>query len=214
MKANAESGPTFERTVFPEGVYPMTLKKAFVMWGKPNQYAPEGAPKIAMIWEYKDEDGNPFELMDFLTFPKNFAYNDKSNFWKRVSEIAGMPINKENVGDVDLDLGEFIQSYDELIEHIRSTDSQGKAEKADVKGLTIGDQQLLGKKCQLVVKVWNNNGQEGNNIASVMQIGATQKPLKPQRQASAAQAAPQSTSKPPARPAPAPTAAEQQDLPF
>lgn len=204
MKANASSAGNYERTLFPEGVYPMTLKKAFVMWGKPNQYAPDGAPKIAMIWEYDDGEGGTFELMDFLTFPKNFGYNDKSNFWKRVSEIAGVVINKDNVEMVDMNLGEFIQSYDELIEHIRSTNDQGKPERADVQGLTVGDQELIGKTCQLVVKVWNNNGQEGNNIASVMQVGASQRPVKPQRTATPA-------AKPAAAPATRP--APQQKVP-
>ncbi|MDV6376464.1 hypothetical protein [Deinococcus arenicola] len=212
LQGQANAGGDYERTLFPEGLYTMTLTKAMVMWGKPSQYAPEGSPKIAMIWEYDDGEGNKFELMDYLSFPKNFGYNEKSKFWKRVGEIAGAPINKDNVGAVGLDLGEFIQSYDELIEHIRSTNDQGRAEKADVLKLTVAGQELMGKACQLVVKVWSNDGKEGNEVASVMQVGEARKPMKP-----AAKAPAQQNSKPPARPvqpaqAPAPVGAA--DMPF
>lgn len=176
MKGTANPSTEFDRVVFPEGVYPMTLKRAFVMWGKPSQYAPDGAPKIGMVWAYKDEDGGEAELMDFLTFPKNLAYNEKSNFWKRLSEIAAVTINKENVADVDMDFGSFIDTYDELVEHIRSNDDTGKPHKAEVKSITVGSQKLLGKECQLVVKIWQNGDKEGNNISSVLQMGASQKP--------------------------------------
>lgn len=190
MKATAQQSSNFERTIFPEGMYPMTLKKSFVMWGKPSQYAPEGAPKIAMIWEYTDEEGATFELMDFHTFPKDFAYNDKSNFWKRLAEIAGVTITKDNVQslDVDINFGEFIQSYDELIEHIKSSNDQGRPEKAEVLALTVSGKDMIGKQCQLVVKVWQNGDKEGNTIASVIQMGAAQKPLKPQKAAPKQQA--------------------------
>jgi len=181
MKGTQKAGGDFKRTIFPEGIYPMTLIKAMVMWGKPSQYAPEGAAKIGMVWEFLDEDGNKFEIMDYLSFPKDFGYNEKSKFWKKVGEIAGMPIDKENVEDVDIDLGEFIQSYEELIEHIRSQDSQGRNEKAEVKSLKVGDQELMNKQCQLVVKIWRDGDKEGNDIASILQIGAAQKLLKPQK---------------------------------
>ena len=203
-------GGDYERTLFPEGVYPMTLVKGLVMWGKPSQYAPEGSPKIAMIWEYDDGEGNKFELMDYLSFPKNFGYNEKSKFWKRIGEIAGTAINSETVESVDMDLGEFIQSYDELIEHIRSTNDQGRPEKAEVKSLLVGEQQLMGKQCQLVVKVWQSGDKEGNEVSSVIQLGAAQKPLKPQKAAPAAQ---QKTAPAAARPAPAPVPAGA-ELPF
>lgn len=181
MKGNATTTGDFEKTLFPEGVYPMRLARAFVHWGKPSKFAPEGQAKIAMIWEWADEDGNTFELMDYLTFPKNFGYNEKSNFWKRVSEVAAVAINAQNVGDVDLDLGEFIESYEELVDHIRSTNDQGRPEKAEVKSLKVGSQELIGKSCQLVVKVWQDGDRSGNDVASVMQLGASQRPQRPQR---------------------------------
>jgi hypothetical protein len=217
MRGTAQQQNTFERTLFDPGTYPMTLKKALVMWGKPTQFQPDGAPKIMFVWEY-EADGQTFELVDYLGFPKNFAFNDKSIFWKRVGEIAGTKITSENADTVDIDLGEFIQSYDELVDHLQSKDEKGNNEKAEVKGLTVGDQQLIGKTCQLVVKVWDSNGKQGNEIAAVLPMGGGAGPRKPQKQAAQpapAPAAPQQTNRPPARPAqPAAAAQAEADLPF
>lgn len=214
MKGTAQQQSNFERTVFDPGTYTMTLTKALCLWGKPTKFQPDGAPKIMFVWTY-EADGQEFELTDFLGFPKNFAYNDKSNFWKRVGEIAGVKLTSDNAESVDIDLGDFIQSYDELVDHLQSKDDQGRNEKADVKALTVDGQSLLGKACQLVVKVWEADGKQGNEIAAVLQVGGGAGPRKPQRAAPTAQpAAPQSKT-PPARPAPpAPTAAEKADLPF
>ncbi len=217
MRGTAQQQSTFERTLFDPGTYPMTLKKALVMWGKPTQFQPDGAPKIMFVWEY-EADGQTFELVDYLGFPKNFAFNDKSIFWKRVGEIAGTKITSENADTVDIDLGEFIQSYDELVDHLQSKDEKGNNEKAEVKGLTVADQQLIGKTCQLVVKVWDSNGKQGNEIAAVMQVGGGTGPRKPQRQAAQPAAAPQQqapASRPPARPAtPAPAPAINDEPPY
>lgn len=213
MKGQAQSSSNFERTLFDPGTYTMTLTKALVLWGKATQYQPDGAPKILMVWEYESE-GEKFELPDYLGFPKNFAYNDKSNFWKRVSEIAGVTINSDNAADVDLNLGEFIESYDELVDYLQTKDDRGNTAKAEVKGLSVGDQQLIGKACQLVVKVWEKDGKQGNDIAAVLPVGGGAGPRKPSK-APATQQAPQQQAKPPARPsAPAPAPAEGVDLPF
>ena len=212
LKGQSKTSSTFERTVFDPGMYTMRLTKALVMMGKPTKFQPEGAPKILMVWEMEHE-GEKFELADYLGFPKNFAYNEKSNFWKRIAEIAGVTINNENAGDVDLDLGEFIQSYDELLEHIQSVGDQGRPEKAEVKSITVNGQELLGKQCQLVVKVWTGeSGNQGNEIASVMQLGGGGGPKRPSA-AKAAAPAPQQAKPATPRPAPAPAAATA-DLPF
>lgn len=192
MRGKAQPSSNFERTIFDPGTYSMTLKKIMCLWGKPTKFQPDGAPKIMFIWEY-EADGQAYELSDFLGFPKGFAYNDKSNFWKRVGEIAGVKLSSENADTVDIDLGEFIQSYDELVEHLQGKDERGNNEKAEVQGLTVGGQQLLGKTCQLVVKVWESDGKQGNEIAAVMQMGGGAGPKRP----SAVKAAP----------APAPVAA-------
>lgn len=209
MKGQSKQDTGFERTLFPEGTYAMTLKKGMVMMGKPTQYQPEGAPKIMFVWEYDDGEGNKFELVDFLGFPKNIAYNEKSKFWKRVGEIAGIALTNENADLLDLNLGEFIQTYDELLEHISAVDSQGKSEKAEVKALIVGEQELLGKKCQLVVGVWRSDKGEGNEVVKVMQLGGgAAGPKRPSKAPATAQAAPAQSAPParPARPAPAPAA--------
>lgn len=217
LKGQAKESSNFERTIFPEGTYDMVLDKALVMMGKPTKFQPEGAPKIMFVWKWTDDEGQEFELVDYLGFPKNMKWNEKSAFWKRVGEIAGLALNNENAGLLDLDLGEFIQSYDELVEHIQSVNDQGKSEKAEVKSLTVDGQELLGKKCRLVVGIWNNGEKEGNEIAKVMQIAAAGGPKRPVKAAPAQAPAPQAQNKAaPARPAPAPAGAGAAvaDLPF
>lgn len=190
LKGQSKESSNFERTIFPEGTYDMVLDKALVMMGKPTKFQPEGAPKIMFVWKWTDDEGGEFELVDYLGFPKNMKWNEKSAFWKRAGEIAGLTFNNENAGLLDLDLGEFIQSYDELVEHIQSVNDQGKSEKAEVKSLTVDGQELLGKKCRLVVGIWNNGEKEGNEIAKVMQIAAAGGPRRPTKAAPAQAAAP------------------------
>ncbi|SMB93380.1 hypothetical protein [Deinococcus hopiensis] len=216
LKGQSKESSNFERTIFPEGTYDMVLDKAIVMMGKPSQYAPEGAPKIMFIWKWTDEEGTEFELTDYLGFPKNMKWNEKSAFWKRAGEIAGLTFTNDNAGLLDIDLGEFIQSYTELLEHITSKDDRGNSEKAHVKGLSVGDQELLGKKCRLVVGVWDNGEKQGNEIAKVMQIAAASGPRKPTKAAPTTQSAPAAQKAAPApRPAPAaPTGQAEVDLPF
>jgi hypothetical protein len=204
LKGQSKESSNFERTLFPEGTYDMTLDKALVMMGKPSQYAPEGAPKIMFIWKWVDEDGTEFELTDYLGFPKNMKWNEKSAFWKRAGEIAGQTFTNENAGALDMDLGEFIQSYAELVDHISSVNDQGRPEKIEVKSLTVNDIELLGVQRRLVVGVWDNGEKQGNEIAKVMQIGAAQKPVKPSRVAAPAPQAQRlmETPKAPRNPAP------------
>ncbi|EYB67046.1 hypothetical protein DEIPH_ctg052orf0044 [Deinococcus phoenicis] len=203
LTGQSKESSNFERTLFPEGTYDMVLDKALVLMGKPTKFQAEGAPKIMFIWKWTDDEGQDFELVDYLGFPKNMKWNEKSAFWKRAGEIAGLALNNENAGLLDLDLGEFIQSYAELVEHIQGMNDQGKPEKAEVKSLTVDGQELLGKKCRLVVGIWNNGEKEGNEIAKVMQIAAAGGPKKPMKAAPAPAAAPQQKMAP-ARPAPVP----------
>jgi hypothetical protein len=123
------------------------------------------------IWKWNDDAGDEFELScDYLGFPKNMKWNENSKFWKRVGEIAGLTFNDDNAGALDLDLGTFIGSYDELVEHISGMNDQGKPEKAEVKSLTVNGQEMMGVMRRLVVGVWNNGERDGNEIAKVMQI--------------------------------------------
>ena len=95
MKGQANAS-NFERTLFPEGTYDMTLEKIICLWGKPKPKEPNGAAKIMFIWKWTDEEGEEFEQPDYMNFPKNMKYNEKSNFWKRAGEIAGVSFSGEN----------------------------------------------------------------------------------------------------------------------
>lgn len=209
----------FERTLFPEATYDMTLVKIMCIWGKPSQYAPEGAPKVMFIWKWVDEEGEEFELTDYMNFPKNINYNEKSGFWKRVGEIAGVTFSKENAGLLDIDFGDFIDTYADLVEHLQGKNEKGNNETAEARSLTVNDQQLIGVHRRLVVDIWQNDGKEGNNVVKVMQISSgAAGPKKPSRAAPSQTTAPTSQKLMDApAPAPRPSSTEPMhasELPF
>lgn len=188
MPITGQRKETNDRPLWPEGVYPCKLVKAFVMRGKPTQFNKDGNIKMGFIWTFKDDEGNEFELADFVNVPKNFKYNEKSNYWKRLGEMAGITITNDNVDAVVLDLG-FIESYDELVEACDSKNDQGNLEKPSVKSLSVNGQELIGCARQLVVKIWRNDeGKEGNEITSMLAIDGPK--AGPKKAAPKGQAAP------------------------
>lgn len=170
LTGTGKAESNFERIVLEEGTYPATLTKAVVMMGKPTQFQPEGAPKILMVWAVEVE-GETYEVADYLGFPKNIAYNEKSKFWAKVGEIMGVKVSSENAGQFGISFGKldsFIDSYGALIEHISTPGDNGKNEKAEVARMTWGAEDMLGVKRQLVLKIWEANGNSGNDIAAIM----------------------------------------------
>ena len=171
----------FERTLFDEGQYEMTLTKAIVMMGKPTQFAPEGAPKVMMIWE-TEIDGEKFEFTDFVGLPKNLKWNEKSIFWKRIAEIFGITNNNDVAIKFGIGFGKldsFIDSYDALIEHISTIGDNGKNERAEVARMTYASEDILGIKRTLILKQWDNGEKQGNEIAAIMgakKAGGVRKP--------------------------------------
>lgn len=187
--AKPELSNTTERTLLEEGTYPATLVKAVVLMGKPSAFQPEGAPKIMLIWatEEQDADGNPVEVVDYLGFPKNIAYNEKSKFWGRLGEIVGVRTNSQNAGNLGISFGALdsqITSYQALVDHINTPGDNGKTLKAPVEGLSWDGQELIGAQRTLIVKVWDNGQRQGNEIAAV--IGAKKAAGKPAAQPAAA----------------------------
>lgn len=181
LHGTAKTETNFERVVLDEGVYDAKLIKAIVLKGKPTQYQPEGAPKIMLVWEVGEGD-DAVEVVDYLGFPKNLAYNEKSKFWKKLGEIVGEKISSENAARWGISFGEldnFIQSYEDLVEHINTPTDNGKTEKAEVVRMTWGPNDVLGVRRQLVLKIWeSDNGNTGNDITAIMgaKKGAKPKP--------------------------------------
>ena len=181
LNGTAKTESNFERVILEEGTYPATLKRAFIHMGKPTQFQPEGAPKIMLLWEV-EVDGETVEVGDYLGFPKNIAYNEKSKFWSRLGEIMGVKVSSENAHLLGLSFGKldtFIDSYAALIDHISSVGDNGKSERADISRLTWGAEDVLGVQRQLVLKIWESNGKSGNDIAAVMgakKTGGLRKP--------------------------------------
>lgn len=172
LKGQSKGSSNFERTLFPEGTYDMTLESVTVYLGKPTKYAPNGAVKVIFTWKYTDEEGETFELPHFVGFPKNIKWNEKSAFWKHIAEIAGVPHADETATATDMDFKEMIESYEELVETVNEKDERGNNCKAHFTTLTVHGKELLGKKCRLVVGIWTGeDGNQSNEIAKVMQIG-------------------------------------------
>lgn len=227
------SGSSFERHIFDEGIYDMKLVKVMGYMRDGTADFPEAKPAVMMIWSwvdengevYKSEDGQTYDLVDVLGMPKAFSYNDKSAYWKRLSEISGFAITKDTVGLTAHDFGDFVASWEDILDVIEHPD----AEKPDKKGkvhavsVEVNGVEQLGRVCKVVVKKTPGKKDPSkffNNIGSVMQAQASQPKRPPTRAAAPAapqQAAPAQRAAPtPApRPAPVPTAPQgDADLPF
>lgn len=217
----------FERIILDEGMYDMRLVKVMAMQGKPSQFAPEGAAKIMMIWEWVDEDGShfktdddqPYALVDMLGLPKNLRYNEKSNYWKRLSGIAGQTINNDNIDMVEHDFGPFVGSYDDIVELITSPDIEkpDKLGKAPVTSIMVGGAEQIGKICRLVVKKTQSDTDKAkfyNNIESVLQLQAAGPKKPPAGKKTAAPAAQPELVAAGAMPRPQTTEPAHADLPY
>lgn len=209
---------TYDKHIFDEGIYDMKLLKVMGYLREGTAEFPEPKPAMMMIWSWCDDQGNlyqndegqTYDLVDVLGMPANFAYNDKSGYWKRLSEISGFTITKATVGETAHDFGDFILSFADVLEVIGSPD----AEKPDKKGkvtavsVEVNGVEQLGRVCKLVVKKQPGKKDPAkffNNIGSVMQAQASQPKRPPTRPAAAP--AGQTQSGPPARPTqPAPAA--------
>lgn len=221
LNGTQNTGTSFERTVLDEGIYDMKLVKVMGYMRDGTPQFPEPKPAMMMIWSWCDEHGNlyqtddkqTYDLVDVLGMPTNFAYNEKSGYWKRLSEIAGFAINNDTIALTGHDFGDFILSFEDIIEVISHPD----AEKPDKKGkvtavsVEVNGVEQLGRVCKVVVK--KQPGKKDpkkffNSIGSVMQAEASQPKRPPTRPTAApvAQAAPAQSAPParPARPAPAP----------
>jgi hypothetical protein len=213
----------FDRFIFDEGFYDMKLVKVMGLMGKPNQFHPEGQPKLMMVWRWVDENGTeyqnesdqPYELVELMGMPKNFAYNEKTAYWKRLSEIAGFAINNETIGATAHDFGDFILSFADILEVIENADADKPDKKGNVTAVSVmvNGVEQLGKICKLVVKKTPSDKDPKvfyNNIGSVVQAQASQPKRPPAPKAAPAQpkAAPAAQAAPAqqARSAPRPTA--------
>lgn len=224
------SGGNFERHVFDEGIYDMKLVKVMGYLRDGTAEFPEPKPAMMMIWSwcdekgelYQNDDNQTYDLIDVLGMPKAFSYNDKSAYWKRLSEISGFAITKDTVELTAHDFGDFITSWEDVLEVIENPDSEKPDKKGKVNAVSVevNAVEQLGRVCKVVVKKTPGKKDPSkffNNIGSVMQAEASQPKRPPARTAAAQPAAPQQSAPParPARPAPpAPTAAEKADLPF
>lgn len=163
---NANAGTAVERPVREEDTYTMKLGRIFCRWGKPTQWAPDGAPKIAFVWEWADEEtGEVHDLADWHNFPKNFSFNEKGAFWKRIGEIVGLPITRENAPEIGIDLGESVSTFAGLLEVL-----QESKDNLDVVSLKFGNQELIGLERRLLIGVWERDGRSGNSVEKVMQL--------------------------------------------
>ncbi|MHA0041537.1 hypothetical protein [Deinococcus sp. PEB2-63] len=227
---NNRGGSQFERHIFDEGLYDMKLVKVMGYMRDATTEVPDPKPALMMIWSwcddngvlYQKEDGQTYDLVDYLGMPHNFSYNDKSAYWKRLSEISGFAITKDTVELTAHDFGEFITCWDDVMDVISNPDPDKPEKKGKVtaESLEVNAVEQLGRVCKVAIKKVPGKKDPSkffNNIGSVMQAQAAA-PKRPPARAAQPTAAPQQqapASRPPARPAtPAPAPAGTEDLPY
>ena len=223
------SGGNFERHVFDEGIYDMKLVRVMGYMREGTAEFPEPKPALMMIWNWCDENGNvyqsddnqTYDLVDVLGMPKEFSFNQKSGYWKRLSEISGFTITKDTVGLTAHDFGDFITSWEDILDVIGNPDADKPEKKGKVTATSVevNGVEQLGRVCKIVVKKVPSARDPKkffNNVGSVMQAEASQ-PKRPPARAAQPTTAPQqqAPASRPARPAtPAPAPAGTEDLPF
>ena len=220
----------FTRELLEDGVYDMKLVRISAYLKDGTQEYPEPQAKLRFTWAWVDDQGNLYEndegrnytVSDDVNmptaFPLGMKYHEKTTLYKRLSDICGQPITDQAaVKQIGVDLGDFIQNFDEIMEVI-SNPMEGKPDRkgfVPVQGIAVFGVEQIGRVCKIVVK--KTPGKKDatkfyNNVASIMQAQASQPKRPPARAAAPQQSAPPAR---PARPAPpAPTAEEKADLPF
>jgi hypothetical protein len=178
----------FKRELLDEGVYDMKLVKIIGIMRDGTSEYPDPKPSLLCIWAwceptgalYENEEGKNYEVIEFLGMPtgmpNRLKYHEKTGYYKRLSEIAGVPIaNQEDVKKIGHDFGDFISTWEDVLEVISHPD----AEKPDKKGkvyveqLHVSGVEQLGRVCRVVVKKVSGKKDPTkfyNNISAVMQL--------------------------------------------
>ncbi|GEM45882.1 hypothetical protein [Deinococcus cellulosilyticus] len=185
----------FERTIFPTAEYPMTLTKIIVNMSQEREITEGGVrktipakPQAIFVWTYTDAENTTFDFSDYVGLPKNFAFNEKSTYWKRLGAIAGISVNNENVGELAHDLPDWVSfpagmapdqmaasAFEQIINFIttENPDRPGKTMSFALPGVYFNDQNLIGQQrrlfitCETYVKADKTQGQK-NKLQSIM----------------------------------------------
>lgn len=168
MSMKAKKSKSFDREVIKAGTYRgFKLDRITCMMGKPTKWAPDGAPKLMFVYSRPRKDKDPFEVAHFLSLPKEFQYHKKGKIWGHLGELVGETISDKNAEEVEFDAGDFISSYDELMEAINTADDKGNLEKVDM-GVSYKGVALVGREYTLTLGVWTNDADEkGNEIKAI-----------------------------------------------
>ncbi len=176
FKPKARQQQDFDRVTFPAGPNTFTLASLRLRHFD-STFKPEGQIKIIGAW--KDEEGDEFP--DFLTCPKEFAYNEKSAFWNRIAALAGFSRNltEEDLEDFEISIEGIDEDSDTPWEDLRTLlyradgkpqlNEHNKPVALSLTSVKYKGQELIGQQAVLNLKKrFDDKGQEqeGNSIAA------------------------------------------------
>lgn len=107
-------------------------------------------PQARLVWE--DEDGDKYHD-SFVRIPKGFQLNDKAKWTNRLSALVGRPLTDEDAMKFNLDLGEDINSYDDLCEAVGEKQDNGRPVTLKVLALDYEGVTLFGRTALLTLGV-------------------------------------------------------------
>lgn len=132
------------------GTYIFALKEIIVDEGSEYEDKSKKYPQARFVWE--DADGDTFSD-SFIRIPLGFRLNDKAKWTNRLSALVGRPLTDEDAARVSIDLGDDIQSYDDLADAVSEVTDSGRGAFLKVLALDFEGQSLFGRQAQLTLGV-------------------------------------------------------------
>lgn len=172
MKATgAVSEPKNTDTViFEPGTYNTRLVEAFLVAGTKYQ-SDEAQIECVFRWEV-DPEANPvrdsFNKVNYVAGTAKFEFQTErkyaNKFQQRLEALLGQMLTAEDAARVDADIEtpDFITNFDELLDHLKQVDDNGKPYRALIKSLKIGGQELIGGTALISLSITEKvkNGQK------------------------------------------------------
>lgn len=130
------------------GTYQFTLVEIVIDQGTDFEDKSIKYPQARLVWE--DADGDRYHD-SFVKIPKGFQLNDKAKWTNRLAALVGRPLTDDDAMRFNLDLGEEINSYDELCQAVEEKQDNGRPVTLKVLALDFEDVSLFGRQALLTL---------------------------------------------------------------
>jgi hypothetical protein len=97
---------------------------------------------------YKDSDGDIWESKA-IKIPENFAYSNpansdfKSGFWKHLEALAGREFTDEDMGGIEIDLGEGYDTWESLVDLPKLYAKKDEPKAIQLQSVKVGGKNVL-----------------------------------------------------------------------